>query len=86
MCAPMDAIVTFRKSGIDALAMDDVVLTAKGWTCIQRNELMHQVCYRSPSRGTCVIGAEVAGAAATRTSLKADLTLLSTASSVVVTS
>ncbi len=30
VCTPMDAIVTFRKSGIDALFMDDVVLTAKG--------------------------------------------------------
>jgi carbamoyltransferase len=29
VCAPMDAIVTFRKSGIDALFMDDVFLTAK---------------------------------------------------------
>jgi carbamoyltransferase len=29
VCAPMDAIVTFRKSGIDALVMDDVVLRAK---------------------------------------------------------
>jgi carbamoyltransferase len=29
VCAPTDAIVTFRKSGIDALFMDDVVLTAK---------------------------------------------------------
>jgi carbamoyltransferase len=29
VCTPMDAIVTFRKSGIDALFMDDVVLTAK---------------------------------------------------------
>jgi carbamoyltransferase len=28
VCTPMDAIVTFRKSGIDALVMDDVVLTA----------------------------------------------------------
>jgi carbamoyltransferase len=28
VCSPMDAIVTFRKSGIDALVMDDVVLTA----------------------------------------------------------
>jgi hypothetical protein len=27
VCAPTDAIVTFRKSGIDALFMDDVVLT-----------------------------------------------------------
>jgi len=30
VCTPMDAIVTFRKSGIDALVMDDVILTAKG--------------------------------------------------------
>lgn len=30
VCTPMDAIVTFRKSGIDALVMDDVVLTAQG--------------------------------------------------------
>jgi carbamoyltransferase len=30
MCTPTDAIVTFRKSGIDALFMDDVVLTAEG--------------------------------------------------------
>lgn len=29
VCTPMDAIVTFRKSGIDALVMDDVVLKAK---------------------------------------------------------
>ena len=28
VCSPTDAIVTFRKSGIDALVMDDVVLTA----------------------------------------------------------
>ena len=28
VCTPTDAIVTFRKSGIDALFMDDVVLTA----------------------------------------------------------
>jgi carbamoyltransferase len=28
VCTPTDAIVTFRKSGIDALIMDDVVLTA----------------------------------------------------------
>jgi carbamoyltransferase len=28
VCTPTDAIVTFRKSGIDALVMDDVVLTA----------------------------------------------------------
>jgi carbamoyltransferase len=28
VCTPMDAIVTFRKSGIDVLIMDDVVLTA----------------------------------------------------------
>ncbi|QPF86309.1 carbamoyltransferase [Bradyrhizobium genosp. L] len=28
VCTPNDAIVTFRKSGIDALVMDDVVLTA----------------------------------------------------------
>ncbi len=30
VCAPTDAIVTFRKSGIDALIMDDMVLTAPG--------------------------------------------------------
>ncbi len=30
VCTPTDAIVTFRKSGIDALFMDDVVLTAEG--------------------------------------------------------
>ena len=30
VCTPTDAIVTFRKSGIDALIMDDVVLTAQG--------------------------------------------------------
>jgi carbamoyltransferase len=29
VCTPSDAIVTFRKSGIDALVMDDVILTAK---------------------------------------------------------
>ena len=29
VCAPTDAIITFRKSGIDALFMDDVFLTAK---------------------------------------------------------
>lgn len=29
VCTPTDAIVTFRKSGIDALIMDDVVLTAQ---------------------------------------------------------
>jgi carbamoyltransferase len=29
VCTPNDAIVTFRKSGIDALFMDDVFLTAK---------------------------------------------------------
>ena len=29
VCTPTDAIVTFRKSGIDALFMDDVVLTAQ---------------------------------------------------------
>jgi carbamoyltransferase len=29
VCAPTDAIVTFRKSGIDALFMDDLFLTAK---------------------------------------------------------
>ncbi|KWV47224.1 carbamoyltransferase [Bradyrhizobium macuxiense] len=29
VCAPTDAIVTFRKSGIDALFMDDVFLTAR---------------------------------------------------------
>ena len=32
VCTPTDAIVTFRKSGIDALFMDDVVLTAAGLT------------------------------------------------------
>jgi carbamoyltransferase len=30
VCTPNDAIVTFRKSGIDALFMDDVCLTAQG--------------------------------------------------------
>ena len=30
VCTPTDAIVTFRKSGIDALFMDDVYLTAPG--------------------------------------------------------
>ncbi|WP_426440864.1 carbamoyltransferase family protein [Bradyrhizobium genosp. P] len=30
VCTPNDAIVTFRKSGIDALFMDDVFLTARG--------------------------------------------------------
>jgi carbamoyltransferase len=30
VCTPTDAIVTFRKSGIDALFMDDVYLTAEG--------------------------------------------------------
>jgi carbamoyltransferase len=30
VCTPTDAIVTFRKSGIDALFMDDVCLTAQG--------------------------------------------------------
>ena len=30
VCTPNDAIVTFRKSGIDALFMDDVFLTAPG--------------------------------------------------------
>ncbi len=30
VCTPTDAIVTFRKSGIDALFMDDVLLTASG--------------------------------------------------------
>jgi carbamoyltransferase len=30
VCTPTDAIVTFRKSGIDALVMDDMVLTAGG--------------------------------------------------------
>jgi carbamoyltransferase len=30
VCTPNDAIVTFRKSGIDALFMDDVYLTAQG--------------------------------------------------------
>ena len=29
VCTPADAIVTFRKSGIDALFMDDVCLTAQ---------------------------------------------------------
>ena len=29
VCTPTDAIVTFRKSGIDALVMDDVILTAQ---------------------------------------------------------
>lgn len=29
VCTPNDAIVTFRKSGIDALVMDDVILTAR---------------------------------------------------------
>lgn len=29
VCTPNDAIVTFRKSGIDALVMDDMVLTAR---------------------------------------------------------
>ena len=29
VCTPTDAIVTFRKSGIDALFMDDIVLTAQ---------------------------------------------------------
>jgi carbamoyltransferase len=29
VCTPTDAIVTFRKSGIDALFMDDVYLTAQ---------------------------------------------------------
>ncbi|WP_256467491.1 hypothetical protein [Bradyrhizobium sp. 190] len=29
ICGPTDAIVTFRKSGIDALFMDDVFLTAQ---------------------------------------------------------
>jgi carbamoyltransferase len=29
VCTPTDAIITFRKSGIDALIMDDVVLTAR---------------------------------------------------------
>jgi carbamoyltransferase len=29
VCTPSDAIVTFRKSGIDALFMDDVCLTAQ---------------------------------------------------------
>ncbi len=28
VCSPTDAIVTYRKSGIDALVMDDIVLTA----------------------------------------------------------
>jgi carbamoyltransferase len=30
VCTPTDAIVTFRKSGIDALFMDDICLTAQG--------------------------------------------------------
>jgi carbamoyltransferase len=30
VCTPTDAIVTFRKSGIDALFMDDMVLVARG--------------------------------------------------------
>ena len=30
VCTPTDAIVTFRKSGIDALFMDGVYLTAQG--------------------------------------------------------
>ena len=30
VCTPSDAIVTFRKSGIDALFMDNVYLTAEG--------------------------------------------------------
>jgi carbamoyltransferase len=30
VCTPTDAIVTFRKSGIEAPVMDDVVLTAQG--------------------------------------------------------
>jgi carbamoyltransferase len=30
VCTPTDAIVTFRKSGIDALVMDDVILMAQG--------------------------------------------------------
>jgi carbamoyltransferase len=29
VCTPTDAIVTFRKSGIDALFMDDVYLTTQ---------------------------------------------------------
>jgi carbamoyltransferase len=29
VCTPSDAIVTFRKSGIDALFMEDVYLTAQ---------------------------------------------------------
>jgi carbamoyltransferase len=29
VCTPTDAIVTFRKSGIDALVMDDLILTAQ---------------------------------------------------------
>ena len=29
VCTPTDAIVTYRKSGIDALFMDDVYLTAQ---------------------------------------------------------
>jgi len=29
VCTPTDAIVTFRKSGIDALVMHDVILTAQ---------------------------------------------------------
>jgi carbamoyltransferase len=30
VCTPTDAIVTFRKAGIDALVMDDLVLTQQG--------------------------------------------------------
>jgi carbamoyltransferase len=30
VCTPTDAIVTFRQSGIDALVMDDMILTAQG--------------------------------------------------------
>ena len=30
VCTPTDAIVTFRKSGIDVLVMDDMILTAQG--------------------------------------------------------
>jgi carbamoyltransferase len=29
VCTPTDAIVTFRKSGIDALVMDDMILVSR---------------------------------------------------------
>jgi carbamoyltransferase len=29
VCTPTDAIVTFRKAGIDALVMDDMILVAQ---------------------------------------------------------